>query len=131
MDGYAGLKALLPPVERRGLVLIDPPFEAADEFATAAEAIGKAWHKWASGIYMLWYPVKDAKAVALFMGNLAQCGVKRILRLELQIDRPSAQALGALRPRNCQSTVPARRGSKNPVALARRHPRGWQARVSD
>ncbi|TPW00301.1 MAG: Ribosomal RNA large subunit methyltransferase J [Beijerinckiaceae bacterium] len=90
MDGYAGLKALLPPVERRGLVLIDPPFEAADEFATAAEAIGKAWHKWASGIYMLWYPVKDAKAVALFMGNLAQCGVKRILRLELQIDRPSA-----------------------------------------
>lgn len=64
MDGYAGLKALLPPVERRGLVLIDPPFEAADEFATAAEAIGKAWHKWASGICMLWYPVKDAKAVA-------------------------------------------------------------------
>jgi 23S rRNA (adenine2030-N6)-methyltransferase len=45
MDGYAGLKALLPLVERRGLVLIDPPFEAADEFATAAEAIGKAWRK--------------------------------------------------------------------------------------
>jgi 23S rRNA (adenine2030-N6)-methyltransferase len=39
---------------------------------------------------MLWYPVKDAKAVAIFVGNLAQSGVKRILRLELQIDRPSA-----------------------------------------
>jgi 23S rRNA (adenine2030-N6)-methyltransferase len=90
MDGYAGLKALLPPVERRGLVLIDPPFEAADEFATAAEAIGKAWRNLASGIYMLWYPVKDGEAVAIFMGNLTQSGVKRILRLEMQIDRPSA-----------------------------------------
>jgi 23S rRNA (adenine2030-N6)-methyltransferase len=91
IDGYAGLKALLPPVERRGLVLIDPPFEAADEFATAAEAIGKAWRKWASGIYMLWYPVKDAKMLAHFVENLARTGVKRVLRLELQIDRPAAK----------------------------------------
>jgi 23S rRNA (adenine2030-N6)-methyltransferase len=94
IDGYAGLKAFLPPVERRGLVLIDPPFEAADEFARAAAAIEKAWRKWATGLYMLWYPVKDAGAVASFTANLARSGVKRVLRLELQIDRPALQ--GAL-----------------------------------
>jgi 23S rRNA (adenine2030-N6)-methyltransferase len=94
IDGYAGLKAFLPPVERRGLVLIDPPFEAADEFARAAEAIEKAWRKWATGLYMFWYPVKDAETVAAFAANLARSGVKRVLRLELQIDRPAPQ--GAL-----------------------------------
>ena len=83
-DGYARLKALLPPVERRGLVLIDPPFEAADEFAKATEAIETAWRKWATGIYMLWFPVKDAGACASFAANLAGRGIKRVLRLELQ-----------------------------------------------
>jgi 23S rRNA (adenine2030-N6)-methyltransferase len=90
-DGYAGLKAFLPPVERRGLVLIDPPFEVADEFATAAEAIEKAWHKWATGITLLWYPVKDAETVASFADNLARRGIKRLLRIELQIDTPARQ----------------------------------------
>jgi 23S rRNA (adenine2030-N6)-methyltransferase len=89
-DGYARLKALLPPVERRGLVLIDPPFEVADEFARAAEAIENAWRKWATGIIMLWYPVKDAGACASFAANLASRGIKRVLRLELQTG-PAAQ----------------------------------------
>jgi 23S rRNA (adenine2030-N6)-methyltransferase len=89
IDGYAGLKAFLPPVERRGLVLIDPPFEAAQELATAAHALEKAWRKWATGIYMLWYPVKDASTIASFAADLARQGVKRVLRLELQIDRPA------------------------------------------
>lgn len=91
IDGYAGLKAFLPPVERRGLVLIDPPFEAADEFAKAAEALGTAWRKWATGIYMLWYPVKDVEAVASFLMALADKGIKRVLRLELQTNAPARQ----------------------------------------
>lgn len=86
IDGYAGLNAFLPPVERRGLVLIDPPFEAADEFAAAAQALEKAWRKWTTGIYMLWYPVKDAGTIASFAAHLAGLGLKRALRLELQID---------------------------------------------
>ncbi len=89
MDGYAGLKAFLPPVERRGLVLIDPPFEAADEFKTAAAAIKKAWRRWATGIYFFWYPVKDAGAVASFAEDLLAGGMKRVLRLEFQTDAPA------------------------------------------
>jgi 23S rRNA (adenine2030-N6)-methyltransferase len=92
MDGYAGLKAFLPPVERRGLVLIDPPFEAVDEFAKTAEAIGMAWRKWATGIFMIWYPVKDAGTPAAFAATLAGHGIKRLLRLELQTDSPAPRA---------------------------------------
>lgn len=91
IDGYAGLKAFLPPVERRGLVLIDPPYEAADEFVTATEAIEKVWRKWATGNIMLWYPVKDAGTIASFAANLATRGIKRLLRVELQIDTPARQ----------------------------------------
>ena len=91
IDGYAGLKAFLPPVERRGLVLIDPPFEAADEFAKAVEALAKAWRKWATGIYMLWYPVKDVEAAASFLAALVGQGIKRVLRLELQTNAPARQ----------------------------------------
>ena len=89
IDGYAGLKAFLPPVERRGLVLIDPPFEAVDEFAKAGEAVEKAWRKWAAGIFMLWYPVKEPEAAAALAANLARRGMTRILRLELQIAAPA------------------------------------------
>ena len=91
-DGYAGLNAFLPPVERRGLVLIDPPFEAAEELTTAADALVKAWRKWTTGIYMLWYPVKDAVTAASFAAKLADQGIKRVLRLELQIDSPAPRA---------------------------------------
>jgi 23S rRNA (adenine2030-N6)-methyltransferase len=92
MDGYMGLRAFIPPVERRGLVLIDPPFEEADEFQRACEAVEKAWRKWATGIYMLWFPVKDTGAVSSFVSNLAQSGIRRVLRLEFQIDPPTLQA---------------------------------------
>ena len=89
IDGYARLKAFLPPVERRGLVLIDPPFEAADEFARATKAIEKAWRKWMTGIIMFWYPVKDAGICAAFAAHLAGQGIKRVLRLELQTGPPT------------------------------------------
>jgi 23S rRNA (adenine2030-N6)-methyltransferase len=90
-DGYARLKAFLPPAERRGLVLIDPPFEAADEFAKAAEAVEHAWRKWMTGIIILWYPVKDAGTSAALAAHLLERGVKRVLRLELQTGRPAPQ----------------------------------------
>ena len=65
-DGYHALKALLPPVERRGLVLIDPPFEAADEFDKLARALKQALRRFATGCYAIWYPIKDEEAVAAF-----------------------------------------------------------------
>jgi len=69
-DGYHALKALLPPVERRGLVLIDPPFEAADEFERLARALRRALRRFATGCYAVWYPIKDEAAVDAFKATL-------------------------------------------------------------
>ena len=55
-DGYARLASLLPPPERRGLVLIDPPFEAPDEFESLGQAVRGALRRFATGIYLIWYP---------------------------------------------------------------------------
>ncbi|ACB94311.1 23S rRNA (adenine(2030)-N(6))-methyltransferase RlmJ [Beijerinckia indica] len=85
IDAYTGLKAYIPPVERRGLVLIDPPFEKPDEFETLAKALVEAWQKWSSGIYLVWYPVKEPRRVDHFVAALRDAGIKRLLRLELQV----------------------------------------------
>lgn len=66
-DGYAALKALLPPPQKRGLVLIDPPFEAqAGEYAAIQEALGEAFRRWPNAIYAIWYPIKRREAIAPF-----------------------------------------------------------------
>jgi 23S rRNA (adenine2030-N6)-methyltransferase len=59
-DGYAALKAFLPPDERRGLVLIDPPYESLDELKTMLQAFADAYRRWPSGMYLLWYPIRSA-----------------------------------------------------------------------
>lgn len=84
-DGYRALKGLVPPPERRGLVLIDPPFEDRHEFQAMEEALALAHRKWPTGIYALWYPVKDLRAVAQFIARLKAREVPRILRLELSV----------------------------------------------
>ncbi len=87
-DGYAGLNAMTPPVERRGLVLLDPPFEAADEFDHMTQAIEAAWRKWPTGVYMAWYPCKDARKSAGFGDGLTRAGIRRVLRLECAVAQP-------------------------------------------
>src|SRR5438270_3219353 len=61
LDGWMALPAFVPPKERRGLVLIDPPFEAKDEFERLAAGFTQAFAKWPTGSYMLWYPVKSRR----------------------------------------------------------------------
>ena len=61
-DGYKALKALLPPVERRGLVLIDPPFEVPDEYEHLLRALRQGVRRFATGCYAIWYPIKDEAA---------------------------------------------------------------------
>jgi 23S rRNA (adenine2030-N6)-methyltransferase len=82
-DGYAALKALLPPQPRRGLVLIDAPFEVTDEFARLARGLRHAHRRFATGIYLLWYPIKARAPVAAFHGELAQGDIRRIAVGEL------------------------------------------------
>lgn len=84
-DGYVRLTALLPPRERRGLVLIDPPFEDADEFAAQARAVAAALKKFATGIYLLWFPVKSAAEANAFAGEVLTAGAKKALRIDLDI----------------------------------------------
>ena len=62
LDGWLALPAFVPPNERRGLVLIDPPYEAKDEFERLAEGFAEAYAKWPTGSYLLWYPVKSRRA---------------------------------------------------------------------
>jgi 23S rRNA (adenine2030-N6)-methyltransferase len=62
LDGWTALPAFVPPNERRGLVLIDPPYEQKDEFDRLAEGFAQAFAKWPTGSYLLWYPVKSRRA---------------------------------------------------------------------
>jgi 23S rRNA (adenine2030-N6)-methyltransferase len=95
MDGYQGLKAGVPPVERRGLVLIDPPFEARDEFNTLAKAVEQAHTKWATGCFAIWYPLKATPDVDDFRAQMGKGDIRRVLCLELQVDQ--LQSEGALK----------------------------------
>jgi 23S rRNA (adenine2030-N6)-methyltransferase len=94
IDGFKALNAYLPPSERRGLVLIDPPFEGKDEFDRVLSAIAGARRKWSGGIYMLWYPVKDAAAPA-FIRSLRGLGIPKILRVEFHVAAPQPDRLVA------------------------------------
>ncbi len=85
IDGYTALNAYVPPKERRGLVLIDPPFEQPDEFGRLAEALGGAQRKWPTGIYLAWYPLKDARAVAAFARRICALAIPRVLRVEMRV----------------------------------------------
>jgi 23S rRNA (adenine2030-N6)-methyltransferase len=84
-DGYAALKAMLPPRERRGLVLIDPPYEGRDEFERVAAGIAEATARWAGGTYIVWYPVKDPSVSGAFLDRLEREGPAKTLMAELYI----------------------------------------------
>jgi 23S rRNA (adenine2030-N6)-methyltransferase len=85
-DGYAALKALLPPRERRGLVLIDPPYEAQEaEFDAITAALEAAIARFATGVYVVWYPIKRRATLAPFHRWLRGCGLRRVLVAELRV----------------------------------------------
>ena len=83
IDGWTALGAYVPPVERRGVVLIDPPFEQPGELSRLAQGLAGAHRKWPTGCYLLWYPIKDAAEVTAFVRKLARLGIAKMLRLEL------------------------------------------------
>jgi 23S rRNA (adenine2030-N6)-methyltransferase len=84
-DGYGGLKAYLPPRERRGLVLIDPPYEDGDEAARSVAGLAVAHRRWATGIYALWYPIKERAWVWRLHEALIATGIPRMLAFELTL----------------------------------------------
>jgi len=93
-DGYEALGALLPPKERRGLILIDPPFEQPNEYQTLLEAIVKAHRLFSTGTYLLWMPLKSDQEAARFLNQLAQTGIRRIFSSQLWVEpKDSPQGL--------------------------------------
>ena len=85
-DGYAALKALLPPAEKRGLVLIDPPFEAQEgEFTAIESALAQAHARWPNGVYEVWYPIKSHRTIAPFHRRLAAGRFENVLVAELLV----------------------------------------------
>ena len=83
LDGWTALRALLPPKERRGVILIDPPFEAPREFERLIAGLAAAVRRFATGVFVLWYPIKDPKPVAAFQRRLVEAGYRRVLAVEL------------------------------------------------
>jgi 23S rRNA (adenine2030-N6)-methyltransferase len=85
IDGWTALSAYLPPVERRGLVLIDPAFEQESDYARLANALDTARRKWASGIYLLWYPIKGRPQPDALAKRIRRLGLPKVLRAELTV----------------------------------------------
>lgn len=88
LDGYTAAKGLLPPAERRGLVLMDPPFEVKNEFERLLAALRRARKLWPTGLYMVWYPIKGREAVDAFLQAIADQGGPEALAVELLL-RPA------------------------------------------
>lgn len=91
LDGWLALGAHLPPKEKRGLVLVDPPFELEGEFDRLVDGLERAHRRWPGGIYALWYPIKDRAAVARFRERLRQAAIPKILDLAFEVRAPSRE----------------------------------------
>jgi 23S rRNA (adenine2030-N6)-methyltransferase len=85
IDGWVALNAYIPPSERRGLVVLDPSYEAPDEFPRLAASLIAAWRKWRTGVYMAWYPIKSRNGPDALARTLARSGIEKALRLEIAI----------------------------------------------
>ncbi len=92
-DGYAALKAFLPPEERRGLVLIDPPYESMDELKAMLIAFADAYRRWPTGIFLLWYPIRSATQRTLVHARFEALKIPKMLVADLAI-HPDDAGLG-------------------------------------
>jgi len=81
-DGYQGVLSLLPPPSRRAVVLIDPPYELKEDYQKAVKTIIKAYKKFSSGTYILWYPVVTRDFVNKMVEDFSRSDVKNLLQVE-------------------------------------------------
>jgi 23S rRNA (adenine2030-N6)-methyltransferase len=89
IDGWTGLTAYIPPVERRGVVLIDPPFEQDGDYTRLAAALDTARRKWASGTYLLWYPIKGRPEPDALAKRVRRLAIPKVMRAELTVSPSS------------------------------------------
>ncbi len=92
-NGFHQLKAALPPIEKRGLILIDPPYEVKTDYETVVKAVQQGYKRFATGIYAIWYPVVQRKRIDLLEQQLKDSGIKNVLQIEMSV-RPDSEELG-------------------------------------
>ncbi|ELY4479942.1 23S rRNA (adenine(2030)-N(6))-methyltransferase RlmJ [Cronobacter turicensis] len=92
-DGYQQLKSKLPPASRRGLILIDPPYEIKTDYQAVVQGINEGYKRFATGVYALWYPVVLRNQIKRMMNDLESTGIRRILQIELAV-RPDSDQRG-------------------------------------
>jgi 23S rRNA (adenine2030-N6)-methyltransferase len=92
LDGWMALNANVPPKERRGLVVVDPPYEETADFTRLSSAVAEAHRKWPTGIYLLWYPIKERDAPDALARKLRKLDVPKILRCEMMLSAPRADS---------------------------------------
>ncbi|MDH5424589.1 MAG: 23S rRNA (adenine(2030)-N(6))-methyltransferase RlmJ [Gammaproteobacteria bacterium] len=84
-DGFKALTAILPPESRRAVVLIDPPYEIKTDYQTVVQAVKAAYKRFATGIYMIWYPVINRRVIDQLEQELADSGMRNIVQFELSV----------------------------------------------
>lgn len=84
-DAYAGFKAMLPPLVKRGLVLIDPPYELKTEYQDLVAGLQEAYKRWPQATYAIWYPVIERSAIEAFITAIVNTGIKNQLRIEFNL----------------------------------------------
>ncbi|RST82798.1 23S rRNA (adenine(2030)-N(6))-methyltransferase RlmJ [Aquibium carbonis] len=100
LDGWLALGAQLPPKEKRGMVVIDPPFEETGEFERIAAKLAKAHRRWPGGVYAVWYPIKDRRAAEVFRDGFRAGAIAKVLDVSVTIrgagDAPRLDGTGML-----------------------------------
>lgn len=85
-DAYQGLKAFLPPKEKRGLVFIDPPYERKDEYRRVVQGVQLGWQRWRHGVFAIWYPLMSLRQRDTFLQDIQAAGIRKILLAEFLIE---------------------------------------------
>ncbi|MCJ7994766.1 23S rRNA (adenine(2030)-N(6))-methyltransferase RlmJ [Rhizobium cremeum] len=85
LDGWLALGAHLPPKEKRGIVLVDPPFEIEGEYERLVDGLSRAWRRFSTGVYCLWYPIKKGAPIAAFHQALKDLEIPKMLCAELSV----------------------------------------------
>lgn len=92
-DGYQQLKSQLPPLSRRGFVLIDPPYELKSDYQAVVKGIQEGHRRFATGTYAVWYPVVLRQQIKRMVKDFQATGIRKILQIELAV-RPDSDQRG-------------------------------------
>ncbi len=97
LDGWLALGAHLPPKEKRGIVLVDPPFEIENEFERLVDGLSRAYRRFSTGTYCLWYPIKKAVPAPAFHEALKALDIPKMLCVEMTVksDREATGLTGS------------------------------------